>query len=94
MPARLYCLEAYCSKDGAGGESHAYVPKRRSASKPKRLPTLPPAGMSRHYGAQERAQEETKNWFLPFSQKLREIFSGFAIEDSLDSRVAEEPACR
>jgi len=44
MPARLYCWGAYCSKDGAGWESHACVPKRRSASKPKRLPTLPTAG--------------------------------------------------
>jgi len=50
--------------------------------------------MRRHYGVQARVQEETKNWFLPFSQKLREIFSGFAIKDSLDSRVAEAPACR
>jgi len=50
--------------------------------------------MRRHYGVQARVQEETKNWFLTFSQRLREIFSGFAIEDSLDSRVAEAPACR
>jgi len=50
--------------------------------------------MRRHYGVQARVQEETKNWFLTFSQRLREIFSVFAIEDSLDSRVAEAPACR
>ena len=64
---------------------NAGVPLSRNAYQP----CLPQAGMSRYYGVKARVQEETKNWFLLFSQKLREIFSGFAIKDSLDSQVAK-----
>jgi len=56
---------------------------------PKRLSI-----MGRHYGVQARVQEETKKWFLTFSQKLKVIFGGFAIANLLDSRVAEALACR
>jgi hypothetical protein len=38
---------------------------------------------------QARVQEETENWFLTFSQKLKVIFGGFAIANPLDRGAAE-----
>jgi hypothetical protein len=42
-----------------------------------------------HIGVQARVPEETKIWFLTFSQWLRVILSGFADANPRDGRVAK-----